>query len=194
MKESKEKRAQQIEAARTLYASGFKLTQIAEKLGIPDGTVRSWKNRGMLGEENATLNCNVAKNATKTLQRKRGGQPGNHNASGPPGNQHAVKYGFFSKMLPAETMDLINEIDQVSPISCNGGIGKTNVVTKGGNITTIFDPEYARFQNPYPVYMNLNGAWAVYENVPAGSTVSFDISISKPKSNYDTYYAVYGVE
>ena len=116
MKESKEKRAQQIEAARTLYASGFKLTQIAEKLGIPDGTVRSWKNRGMLGEENATLKCNVAKNATKTLQRKRGGQPGNHNASGPPGNQHAVKYGFFSKMLPAETMDLINEIDQVSPI------------------------------------------------------------------------------
>lgn len=79
-------------------------------------------------------------------------------------------------------------------IACNGGTGKTNVVTKGGNITTVFNPGYARFQHPYPGYINLNGAWAVYENVPAGSTVAFTVSISNAKSNYDTYYAVYGVE
>lgn len=79
-------------------------------------------------------------------------------------------------------------------ISCDGGTGKTNVVTKGGNATPIFGPGCARFQNPYPAYMNLNGAWAVYENVPAGSTVAFTVSIDNTKSNYDTYYAVYGVE
>lgn len=45
-----------IEQAKGLYKKGFKLIEIAEKLGVPEGTVRSWKNRYKWdSEDNATL-------------------------------------------------------------------------------------------------------------------------------------------
>lgn len=83
--------------AKELFLSGKKLIEIAEALGVPEGTVRSWKNRH--GWVNATLQkpkCNVA--------RKRGGQPGNKNAvghggTGPPGNKNAVTTGEFETLL-----------------------------------------------------------------------------------------------
>ena len=31
--------------AKELYAKGLKLIEISDKLGIPEGTIRSWKNR-----------------------------------------------------------------------------------------------------------------------------------------------------
>ncbi|MCO5862932.1 phage terminase small subunit [Clostridioides difficile] len=43
-------------------------------------------------------------------KNKRGAPIGNKNATGPPGNKNAEKFGFFSKYLPEETQDLINEI------------------------------------------------------------------------------------
>ena len=36
---------QRAEEARKLFDSGMKLIEISEKLGVPEGTVRSWKNR-----------------------------------------------------------------------------------------------------------------------------------------------------
>ena len=36
---------QRIEEARKIYASGAKLIEVSQKLGIPEGTIRSWKNR-----------------------------------------------------------------------------------------------------------------------------------------------------
>ncbi|MCX4267997.1 MAG: helix-turn-helix domain-containing protein [Lachnospiraceae bacterium] len=42
-----------VERAKELYLSGKKLVEIAEILGIPEGTVRSWKNRYQWGS--ATL-------------------------------------------------------------------------------------------------------------------------------------------
>lgn len=36
---------QRVEEARKLYASGAKLIEVSQKLGIPVGTIRSWKNR-----------------------------------------------------------------------------------------------------------------------------------------------------
>ena len=36
---------QRAEEARRLFDSGMKLIEISEKLGVPEGTVRSWKNR-----------------------------------------------------------------------------------------------------------------------------------------------------
>ena len=41
-----------------------------------------------------------------------GGQPGNKNATGPPGNKHAEKFGFFSKHLPEETLSIIQEMPE----------------------------------------------------------------------------------
>lgn len=97
------------EEAKKLFEQGLKLIEISNRLGIPEGTVRSWKNRYKWG--NAMLRkqkCNVAK--------KRGGQPGNKNATGPPGNKNAEKYGFFSKYLPDETREIFNAIEQANPL------------------------------------------------------------------------------
>lgn len=85
------------EKAKELFLSGKKLIEISEILDVPEGTVRSWKNRYQW--ETATLqkkNRNVAK--------KKGGQPGNKNAvghggTGPPGNKNAVTTGEFETLL-----------------------------------------------------------------------------------------------
>lgn len=72
--------------AKELFDDGIALVEIAKKLGISDGTVRSWKNRYGWGGASKKKKCNVAKKEGKrnaTLQkRRRGGQPGNQNSKG----------------------------------------------------------------------------------------------------------------
>lgn len=95
---------QRVEQAKALYDKGLKLIDIASQLGIPEGTVRSWKNR-------YNWDCNVAKEKRNVAKRK-GGQPGNKNAeghggTGPPRNKNAVKTGefetlFFDTLNPEE--------------------------------------------------------------------------------------------
>lgn len=103
------------EQAREMFLSGKKLIEIAEALEIPEGTVRSWKNRYKWG--NATLQTdkrNVAK-----VAKERGGQPGNQNAKGhgaPKQNKNAETHGFFSKYLPEETFSIIQEINRKEPL------------------------------------------------------------------------------
>lgn len=87
---------QRVEQAKTLYDKGLKLIDIASQLGIPEGTVRSWKNR-------YNWDCNVAKEKRNVAKRK-GGQPGNKNAeghggTGPPRNKNAVKTGEFETLF-----------------------------------------------------------------------------------------------
>lgn len=98
-----------IEQAKKLYEEGIKLVEIASQLNLPEGTVRSWKNRYKWVRNVANGECNVAK-------RKKGGQPGNKNATGPPKNKNAEKYGFFSKYLPEETREIFHAIDQADPL------------------------------------------------------------------------------
>jgi len=104
---------ERAEKAFKLYQQGLKLIEIARQLEVPEGTVRSWKNRYKW--DNATLqkdNRNVAK-------RKKGGQPGNKNAVGhgaPEGNKNAEKHGFFAKWLPEETFEIFQEIQQKDPL------------------------------------------------------------------------------
>lgn len=95
--------------AKELYKKGQKLIEIANRLGVPEGTVRSWKNR-------YKWDCNVAKEKRNVAKTKRGGQPGNKNATGPPGNKNAEKHGFFSKYLPKETFSIIQEIEKKGPL------------------------------------------------------------------------------
>lgn len=95
---------QRVEQAKTLYDKGLKLIDIASQLGIPEGTVRSWKNR-------YNWDCNVAKEK-RNVEKRKGGQPGNKNAeghggTGPPRNKNAVKTGefetlFFDTLNPEE--------------------------------------------------------------------------------------------
>ena len=95
---------ERMNQAREMYLNGMKLVEIASQLNLPEGTIRSWKNR-------QKWDCNVAKGKSNVAKRKRGGQPGNHNATGgPPGNSKAEKHGLFRKYLPPETFSIIQEM------------------------------------------------------------------------------------
>lgn len=87
-----------------MFLQGMKLIDIANQLDLPEGTIRCWKNR-------QKWDCNVAnEKECNVAKKKRGGQPGNHNATGPPKNDNAVKHGLFRKWLPAEAVSIIEEM------------------------------------------------------------------------------------
>ena len=96
-----------IEQAKELYLKGMKMVEIASQLDLPEGTVRRWKCTHKWDNERSDKKANV---------RKKGGQPGNQNATGPPGNKNAEKYGFFSKYLPDETREIFSAIEQADPL------------------------------------------------------------------------------
>ncbi|WP_227861237.1 phage terminase small subunit [Clostridioides sp. ZZV14-6105] len=75
------------------YLKGMKQKEISAKYDISLNTLKSWIKRYNWASE-----------------KKKGAPIGNKNATGPPGNKNAEKFGFFSKYLPEETQDLINEI------------------------------------------------------------------------------------
>lgn len=96
---------ERITEAKAIYLQGFKLIEIANRLNLPEGTVRSWKNR-------YNWDCNVAKDK-RNVAKVRGAPTGNRNAvdhGAPEQNKNAEKYGFFSKYLPEETFSIIQEM------------------------------------------------------------------------------------
>lgn len=95
-----------------LYKQGLKLVEIASQLNIPEGTVRSWKNRYKW--DSATL-----QKKKRNVAKRKGGQPGNKNAVGhgaPEGNKNAEKHGFFAKWLPDETREIMGAIQSADPL------------------------------------------------------------------------------
>lgn len=117
--------------AEKLFRKGMKLVDIAKKLGIPEGTIRSWKNRGKWDEKAPKKKqCNVAKvdsgNSATLQKRKRGGQPGNKNAEGSKGgaapyrNKNAEKHGAYSTIywdsLEDEELDMIDGMDDAEEL------------------------------------------------------------------------------
>ncbi|MBP3037972.1 helix-turn-helix domain-containing protein [Bacillaceae bacterium Marseille-Q3522] len=87
----------------------MKYKDIAEKYGVSLNTVKSWKKRyGWTREKGA--------HKTKRVHTK-GAPIGNKNALGhgsPKQNQNAVKHGFFSKFLPAETLEIMEQMQERS--------------------------------------------------------------------------------
>ncbi|WP_078595387.1 phage terminase small subunit [Evansella clarkii] len=98
------------------YVKGMKYKDIAEKYGVSLNTVKSWKKRyGWFREKGAYK--------TKRVHTKSRGAPkGNINAKGnsggaaPSKNANAVKHGLFSKYLPEETMEIVEQIEDISPL------------------------------------------------------------------------------
>lgn len=91
------------------------LVEIAKILNISPGTVRGWKNKDAWEEK---LNGTFQKNKERSKKNK-GGQPKNKNAVGhgaPILNKNAEKFGFFSKYLPEETLELMEEITEKNPL------------------------------------------------------------------------------
>ncbi len=95
------------------YIKGMKYKDIAEKYGVSINTVKSWKKRYEWSREKGA----PSKKGVHT--KKRGAPRGNKNALGnnggaPPGNQNAITHGFFSKFLPAETLEIIEAMQERS--------------------------------------------------------------------------------
>lgn len=89
------------ERAKELFLQGMKLIDISKALGVPVGTIRSWKNRYNWDKKsNATLH-----KRKRNVAKAKGGQPGNQNAIGncggaaPEGNKNAVTTGEFETLL-----------------------------------------------------------------------------------------------
>lgn len=114
--------------AETLYRKGFKTAEIADRLGVPAGTVRRWKaeqdwDKNQPDQRSEKRSDNERKTSTdierKTSARKRGGQPGNVNSvnSGAPiQNKNAEKHGAYSRIywdtLDPEEAELIEGISK----------------------------------------------------------------------------------
>lgn len=91
---------QKRELAEIDYMAGMKYKDIAEKYGVSLNTVKSWKKRyGWYREKGCTQIKRVHKNCISQI--------GNRNATGPPGNRNAEKYGFYSKFLPEDTKEIV---------------------------------------------------------------------------------------
>jgi uncharacterized protein YjcR len=99
------------------HGGNIKNREIANILGVPEKTIGAWKSKDKWNEK---LNGVLQKNERST-PKKRGGQPGNKNAVGnnggaPKRNTNALKHGFFSKYLPQESLDILEEIQDRSPL------------------------------------------------------------------------------
>ncbi|CUB45074.1 hypothetical protein BN2127_JRS8_03177 [Bacillus amyloliquefaciens] len=96
------------------YAKGMKYKDLAEKYGVSVNTIKSWKQRhGWERKKGAPSEKSVH-------TKKAGAPPGNKNALGnnggaPERNRNAVSHGFFSKYLPEETLEIMEEIQERSP-------------------------------------------------------------------------------
>lgn len=95
---------ERIGQAKEMFLQGMKLIDIAQQLDLPEGTVRRWKSTHNWESERSD------KNSERSDKRNRGGQPGNHNATGPPKNDNAVKHGLFRKWLPEEAVSIIEDM------------------------------------------------------------------------------------
>ena len=99
---------ERIVQAKAMYLKGIKLVEIASQLNLPEGTVRRWKSTHKRESERSDKN-------SERSDRARGAPIGNQNAVGNNGdapklNRNAEKHGFYSKWLPAETLEIINEM------------------------------------------------------------------------------------
>jgi uncharacterized protein YjcR len=97
------------------------LKDIAVELGVSDSQIRKWKSQDKWEQKNGNV-TNSKRSVTK--RSTKGGQPGNSNAKGnkgnpnasaPKQNSNALRHGFFSKYLPQESLDIMEELQERSP-------------------------------------------------------------------------------
>ncbi|MFR8620072.1 MAG: phage terminase small subunit, partial [Romboutsia timonensis] len=92
------------------YIEGMKQKEICEKYSISINTLKSWIKRYKWAEEKRN----------KGAPKNKGGAPlKNKNAVGhgaPKGNKNAEKFGFFSKYIPEEALELMENIVEKSQL------------------------------------------------------------------------------
>jgi uncharacterized protein YjcR len=85
---------------------------IAEQLNVPEKTISAWKSRDKWNV--------VLQKKKRSTTKARGAPKGNKNAVGndggaPIGNQNAKKFGFFSRYMPEETLEIMKQINSSDP-------------------------------------------------------------------------------
>ena len=98
---------ERITQAKELYLKGQKLIEIASQLGVPEGTVRSWKNR-------YKWDCNVAKEKRNVAKAKKGGQLGNKNAVGGKGGAAPKQHKNEVELLERKVNVRDDEIERLN--------------------------------------------------------------------------------
>ncbi|MZL11267.1 phage terminase small subunit [Clostridium beijerinckii] len=96
--------------------------EIANILETPEKTISGWKVKDKWNEKlNGVLQTKIR--STPKEKKKRGAPKGSKNAlgnkgghGGPVGNKKAEKFGFFSKYLPEDTLEIIEAIDEKDPL------------------------------------------------------------------------------
>lgn len=98
------------------YLAGMKYKDIADKYGVTLNTVKSWKQRHGWNRDDGA-------HTKKGVHTKRGGAPpgnqyakGNKGGAAPPRNINAVKHGLFQKYLPLDSLEIIQQLQDSSPI------------------------------------------------------------------------------
>ncbi|WP_368490769.1 phage terminase small subunit [Clostridium sp. BJN0013] len=102
-----------LESGKTLLCKN-----IAKILNVSESQARNWKAQDNWDNKNKIAQSNGNSCATK---RKKGGQPQNKNSKGhvssvPKGNKNAESHGFFSKIFPPETMEVVQDIMVKDPL------------------------------------------------------------------------------
>lgn len=87
-----------------LYEKGSTFKTILEQYKIPAKTVRQWASKYKWEREKGSKKSTE----TKQLRINKGGAPEK--------NTDAIKHGLFSKYLPAETLELVGNIEMMSPL------------------------------------------------------------------------------
>ncbi len=118
------------------YLKGLKLEDIAQKYDTKINTLKSWIKRYGWADEKKDVQKKLNKITSKksapqskkgcTLKSKgvhsklkKGAPFGNQNSAGhgaPSKNQNARKHGLFSKYLPTELNDIVEELQERSPV------------------------------------------------------------------------------
>jgi uncharacterized protein YjcR len=96
------------------YVNGMKYQDIADKYGISMNTVKSWKQRNNWQRKLQKKGAPRAKKGAPFCNANAVGNRGG--AGGPEHNQKAVTHGLFAKYLPPETAELVQAIENKSPI------------------------------------------------------------------------------
>lgn len=96
----------------------LKLVDLAKQMEVTPSTIRKWKAQDKWDHDLKESAPFPKGSAPKRSNGCSGGQPGNQNAKGhgpPKRNQNAIKHGFFSKFLPTETLEIMENMNESSP-------------------------------------------------------------------------------
>ena len=97
------------------YKNGMKYQALADKYSVSVNTIKSWKQRYQWARKSVHTK-------EKVCTQKKGAPVGNKNAAGnsgggaPARNHNAFTHGLYAKYLPAETLELVECIENKSPL------------------------------------------------------------------------------